>query len=59
MQLWLAGRATPPDRVFLKLVDIVLADDIARATQDRRKDMGQRATFPLGPASEEELSLRR
>lgn len=34
--LWLAGRATLPDRVFRALVDLILEDDIARAAQDRR-----------------------
>jgi DNA-binding transcriptional regulator YdaS (Cro superfamily) len=37
LNLWLAGRATPPQRIFLALVDIVLADDLNRAAQDRRR----------------------
>jgi len=37
LEFWLAGRATPPDKVFLAAADLVLEDDIARATQDRRK----------------------
>ena len=36
LQLWLAGRATVPDWVFLLAVDIVVRDDMARAAQDRR-----------------------
>ena len=43
LEFWLAGRATPPDRVFLAVVDLVLEDDIARARQDRRQDAVQRA----------------
>lgn len=36
VKLWLEGKARLPERVFLKAADIVLADDIARAAQDRR-----------------------
>jgi hypothetical protein len=36
LELWLSGRATVPEWVFLLAVDLVLRDDIARATQDRR-----------------------
>jgi hypothetical protein len=36
LELWLSGRATPPESVFLLAVDLVLRDDIARAAQDRR-----------------------
>jgi hypothetical protein len=43
LEFWLAGRATPPDRVFMAVVDLVLEDDIARARQDRRQDAVQRA----------------
>ena len=43
LEFWLAGRATPPERVFIAVVDLVLEDDIARARQDRRKDALQRA----------------
>ena len=38
VRLWLTGRATPPQQVFLELVDFILADDIARAAQDRRRE---------------------
>jgi hypothetical protein len=34
--LWLSGRATVPESVFLVAVDIVMRDDLARAAQDRR-----------------------
>ena len=37
LNLWLAGRATTPQRIFLALVDIVLDDDLSRAAQDRRR----------------------
>jgi hypothetical protein len=36
LKLWLSGRATVPEWVFLLAVDLVVRDDIARATQDRR-----------------------
>lgn len=36
LELWLAGRATVPEWVFMLAVDLVLRDDIARAAQDRR-----------------------
>jgi hypothetical protein len=36
LELWLSGRATVPDWVFLLAVDLVVRDDIARAAQDRR-----------------------
>jgi hypothetical protein len=39
--LWLAGRATIPQRVFLAVVDMVLQDDIARSAQDRRAEPRQ------------------
>lgn len=37
LQLWLAARIRLPDPIFLKAVDLVLRDDIARATHDRRQ----------------------
>jgi hypothetical protein len=37
LSLWLAGRASPPQRIFLVLVDLILQDDLARAAQDRRE----------------------
>jgi len=43
LEFWLAGRATPPDRVFMTVVDLILEDDLARARQDRRQDLLQRA----------------
>ena len=38
VRLWLKGRATAPQHVFLAVVDFILADDIARAAQDRRRE---------------------
>lgn len=49
LEFWLSGRATPPERVFLRVVDMVLEDDIARATQDRRKNAVQRSVFGPWP----------
>jgi hypothetical protein len=45
LEFWLAGRATPPERVFLTAVDVVLDDDLARAGQDRRRNVVQRTVF--------------
>ena len=36
LELWLSGRATVPEWVFVLAVDLVVRDDIARAGQDRR-----------------------
>ena len=49
LEFWLAGRATPPDRVFMAVVDLVLEDDIARARQDRRQDAAQRVVVAPMP----------
>ena len=37
LQLWLGARIRLPDPIFLKAVDLVLRDDIARASYDRRQ----------------------
>lgn len=37
LRLWLNGRIRLPDPVFMKAVDIILRDDIARASHDRRQ----------------------
>ena len=52
LEFWLSGRATPPERVFLAAVDILLDDDIARAGQDRRKNVVQRQVFGTFPIRE-------
>jgi len=36
LRLWMDGKARLPEQVFLKAADMVLEDDIARASQDRR-----------------------
>lgn len=36
LKLWHEDRAAMPGRVFLALADVILEDDIARASQDRR-----------------------
>jgi hypothetical protein len=36
LELWLSGRATVPEWIFILAVDLVVRDDIARAAQDRR-----------------------
>jgi hypothetical protein len=37
LKLWLASSVRLPDPIFLKAVDLVLQDDIARAAHDRRQ----------------------
>jgi hypothetical protein len=37
LKLWLASRIRLPDPIFLKAVDLILRDDIARASHDRRQ----------------------
>ena len=50
LSLWLGGQAIP-ERVFLKAVDLVLKDDMARAAQDRRKSpRSEAATQEQGSA---------
>lgn len=39
LELWLAGRVRIPDPIFLRAVDLVLRDDIARASVDRRQQL--------------------
>lgn len=56
LEFWMSGRATPPERVFLGVVDMVLEDDLARAAQDRRKNAVQRSVF--GPWNEREEEKR-
>ena len=45
LEFWLAGRATPPPEVFFAAADLVLQDDVSRASQDRRK---QQREMPPG-----------
>jgi hypothetical protein len=37
LQLWMAGRATPPGWVLHAVIDLIVDDDLARAAQDRRQ----------------------
>lgn len=37
LELWQTARLRLPDPVFLKAVDLILRDDIARAARDRRQ----------------------
>jgi hypothetical protein len=37
LQRWRAGELRLPESIFLRLVDIVLKDDVARALADRRR----------------------
>jgi DNA-binding transcriptional regulator YdaS (Cro superfamily) len=53
LEFWISGRATPPERVFMSVVDLILEDDIARAAQDRRRNAVQRSVFGAWPAREE------
>jgi hypothetical protein len=56
-ELWQSGRARVPQRVFLSAVDVILRDDIARATQDRRT--GPRPHDPTEPQPPKPLSSGR
>jgi hypothetical protein len=42
LELWLSGRATVPEWVFVLAVDLVVRDDVARAAQDRRSSPRER-----------------
>ncbi len=44
LNLWMAGRATAPQHIFIDLVDLVLDDDISRASQDRRHGPREKIT---------------
>jgi DNA-binding transcriptional regulator YdaS (Cro superfamily) len=52
---WVAGRLRLPDPIFLRAVDLILRDDVARALADRRKQLRDRpvrpAKSPFGRAS--------
>ncbi len=49
MGFWKAGRVRLPDPIFLRLVDLVLQDDIQRASNDRRqRGRGELMSFPRG-----------
>lgn len=37
LKFWIDGKARMPDAIFLRVTDIVLEDDIARAKEDRRR----------------------
>ena len=37
LSFWLGGQVNIPERAFLKAVDLVLKDNLARAAQDRRE----------------------
>jgi hypothetical protein len=39
VRFWLHGRATAPNDCVVKMMDLVLQDDIARARGDRRKQL--------------------
>src|SRR5690349_12191109 len=45
VKFWMEDKASMPARVFLIIADLVLEDDIARASQDRRQQpRGKRPT---------------
>lgn len=47
---WLQGRARVPDEPLVKMMDLVLQDDIARAQQDRRKALRVEVVAPPSEA---------
>jgi hypothetical protein len=48
LEFWLAGRATPPYEVVFAAAELVLKDDVSRASQDRRKELRETAA-PVEP----------
>jgi len=50
LALWAGGTLPVPAHIFLTLVDIVLRDDVARASQDRRQE-------PRNGAHEQNVTL--
>jgi hypothetical protein len=47
--MWLSGKALPPDRVLSFAVDLLLDDDLARAAQDRRKELREHPGLSPAP----------
>jgi hypothetical protein len=47
--MWLSGKALPPDRVLSFAVDLLLDDDLARAAQDRRKELREHSALSPPP----------
>ena len=43
-ELWVAGRIRLPDPIFLVAVDLVLRDDVTRASTDRRRRVRDQAS---------------
>jgi hypothetical protein len=37
LELWLQGRASMPASAFFEIVDVIIEDDLARASGDRRQ----------------------
>ena len=50
LEFWLTGRATPPYDVVFAAADLVLQDDVSRASQDRRKELRGTAAPVQPPA---------
>jgi hypothetical protein len=51
LEFWLSGRATPPQEVFFAAADLILQDDVSRASQDRRKQLRDAPAAPPARAA--------
>jgi hypothetical protein len=51
LSLWRADQATMPDAFALRIVDLILEDDIRRAAQDRREQPRDEQAPGLKPVS--------
>jgi hypothetical protein len=59
LKLWLNGMIRLPDPIFMKAVDIVLQDDISRASHDRRRGWRARRDSNPRPLASEANTLIR
>jgi len=57
LKLWFSGQGRLPDPIFLKAVDLILRDDIARAAHDRRRQARSDGTARI-PRATVESSVR-
>jgi hypothetical protein len=53
---WRSGRVKLPDAMFVRVVDLVLKDDIARAASDRRRQPRWDEAFRTLPSTSEKFA---
>jgi hypothetical protein len=56
LNLWLESRIRLPDPIFLRAVDLILQDDIARASHDRRQASRAEGVTRWGRSQNEHLA---